>query len=90
MIEQVRSGVVRIEITIPFRYGPSEIGTATGVIFEKEPNWGAALVLTNYHVIEDVIAEAEPIINVTVNDSTSYKATVVGIDIERDAAEAGL
>jgi hypothetical protein len=86
MIEQVRSGVVRIEVTIPFKYGPSQIGTGTGLIFEKEPNWGAALVLTNYHVIEDVIAEAEPIISVTVNDSTSFKATVVGIDIERDLA----
>ena len=83
MVEQVKRGIVRIETTsVKF----SERGTGSGVIFEKEANWGAAFILTNYHVIENVIADLDPIISVTVNDSTSYMATVVGVDIKRDLA----
>jgi serine protease Do len=85
MVEQVKPGIVRIETT-PKNYPFATGGTGTGVIFEKEANWGAALILTNYHVIEDVIAESDPIINVTVNDSKSYAANVVGVDIKRDLA----
>ena len=84
MVERVKRGIVRIETTP--RFSATEKGTGSGVIFEKEASWGAALILTNYHVIEDVIADLDPIISVTVNDSTSFKATVVGIDIERDLA----
>lgn len=77
MLERIRPGVVRIETTT---------GTGTGVIFEKEANWGAAYILTNYHVIEESIVDSEPNISVTVNDSEEYRATVVGIDIKRDLA----
>ena len=84
MVERVKRGIVRIETTP--RFSATEKVTGSGVIFEKEASWGAALILTNYHVIENVIADLDPIISVTVNDSTSYMATVVGVDIKRDLA----
>ena len=54
MVEQVKRGIVRIETT-PVRFRGR--GGGFGVIFEKEANWGAAFILTNYHVIENVIAD---------------------------------
>ena len=76
MIQKARAGVVRIET------GGS---TGSGVIFERKGDSGAALILTNNHVVE-VVEEGPSNIKVTVNDSTTYEATVVGIDVEKDLA----
>jgi len=76
MIKQVRAGVVRIE---------NGASTGTGVIFEKKDDSGAALILTNNHVVK-VVREGRPNIKVTVNDSTTYDASIIGIDVERDLA----
>ena len=70
MVKQVRPAVVRIT---------SSAGTGTGVIFETQGRTG--YVVTNYHVVE-----GESRVNVTVNDSTIYSGTVLGVDAVRDLA----
>ena len=55
MIERVRPGVVRIR---------TNLGSGSGVIYSKSAD-GSALVLTNYHVIEDASS-----VDVVVDDST--------------------
>ena len=67
---QVRPAVVRIT---------SNAGTGTGVIYDSQGRTG--YVVTNYHVVE-----AQSRVNVTVNDSTRYSGTVLGVDAVRDLA----
>ena len=71
MVEQVQSGVVRIDTTDV---------TGTGLIFETASD-GSAYVLTNYHVIEGASQ-----IRVRVNDLEQYTATLLGYDAIRDLA----
>ena len=54
-------------------------GNGTGFIFETTGQ--TALVLTNYHVIDDA-----NLVQVVVNDSETYRATVRGYDAYRDLA----
>ena len=70
MIEDVRPSVVRIR---------TDKGSGSGVIFEVDDD--AALVLTNYHVIEDASDT-----QVEVNDSSTYSAEILGTDAVRDLA----
>ena len=70
MIEDVRPSVVRIR---------TDKGSGSGVIFEVDDD--AALVLTNYHVIEDASDT-----QVEVNDSSTYSAEILGTDSVRDLA----
>ena len=70
MVKQARPAVVRIE---------SSLGIGTGVIFETQGLTGYAI--TNYHVVE---GEAE--VNVTVNDTATYRGAILGIDSVRDLA----
>jgi trypsin-like peptidase len=72
MVERVRTGVVRIE---------TEFGYGSGAIFESGRSDGSALVLTNYHVVEGATEAL-----VIVNDSSTYKGVIQGIDINRDLA----
>ena len=72
MIERVRGAVVRIR---------TNLGSGSGVIVEVDHPAGTAFVLTNYHVIE-----GSSQVDVTVNDSTVFRATTVGSDVLRDLA----
>jgi len=69
-IQRVRPAIVRIE---------SFESSGSGVIIETSGQ--TAIVLTNFHVIED----GDPIY-VTVNDSKRYSATIRGTDPARDLA----
>ena len=71
MVEEVRSGVVRIETVS---------GSGSGVIFDAASG-GSALVLTNYHVVED----ADPI-SIEVADSATYEGHIQGFDADIDLA----
>ncbi len=55
-------------------------GSGTGFVFETT-NQGSAYILTNYHVIEGASR-----VNVTVNDSNTYQAKVLGYDAYQDLA----
>ena len=70
MVAQARPAVVRIG-------SGSSVGS--GVIFETQGRTG--YVITNRHVVE---GSAE--VDVTVNDSSSYRGTVLGTDSVRDLA----
>ena len=72
MVELVRPGVVRID---------TNLGSGSGVIFESDAINRSALVLTNFHVIEDASW-----VDVVVNDSATYPGTVRGVDSIRDLA----
>ena len=71
IVQQVKSGVVRIKTTS---------GGGSGTIFETTDQ-GGALILTNYHVIKGGSR-----ITVRVDDGQTYPGTVVGFDITRDLA----
>ena len=71
MVEQVKPGVVRIW---------TRSGSGTGIIFEATTQ-GCALILTNYHVIQD-----SERIDVQVNDSDAYGGRVVGYEEVQDLA----
>ena len=70
MVKRARPAVVRIE---------SVFGSGSGAIFETEDR--TAYIITNHHVVE---GSAE--VNVTVNDSATYRGTVLGTDAVRDLA----
>ncbi len=70
MVAMARPSVVRIE--------RSE-GRGSGVIFETAGE--SALVLTNAHVVAD-----DATVTITVNDTTLYTGTVLGVDALRDLA----
>ena len=70
MVKRARPAVVRIE---------SVFGSGSGAIFETEGR--TAYIITNHHVVE---GSAE--VNVTVNDSATYRGTVLGTDAVRDLA----
>lgn len=72
MVQRVRPGVVRID---------TGRGGGTGFIFETERSSTSALVLTNYHVVEGYVS-----VDVTVDDSSTYAGTVIGVDSIRDLA----
>ena len=55
-------------------------GTGTGFFFELGAG-ASGLVLTNYHVVKGT-----EIVTVRVNDSTTYPATVLAVDVTRDLA----
>ena len=71
MIEQVKGGVVRIE---------TFNGSGSGMIFDTTSEDGA-LVLTNYHVVEDAGR-----IDVEVDDSTNYRGYIQWFDADIDLA----
>ena len=71
MVEHVKAGVVRID---------TPTGNGTGFVFETT-GAGAALVLTNFHVIEGA-----SIVEVRVNDSNTFRGNVLGYDAYRDLA----
>ena len=71
MVEEVRPGVVRIE---------TSEGNGSGLIVDTTSD-GSALVLTNYHVVEDT-----SIIGVEVEDSDYYKGYIEGFDADIDLA----
>ena len=71
MIERVRPGVVRIV---------TNLGSGSGVIYSRSTD-GGVYVLTNYHVIEGSAR-----VDIVVGDSTTYPATIRGIDAGRDLA----
>ena len=70
MVKRARPAVVRIE---------SVFGSGSGAIFQTEGR--TAYIITNHHVVE---GSAE--VNVTVNDSATYRGTVLGTDAVRDLA----
>ena len=70
MVRRARPAVVRIT---------SGTGTGTGVIFDTQGRTG--YVVTNEHVVE-----GQSRVSVTVNDSTTYSGTVLGVDAVRDLA----
>ena len=70
MVKQVRPAVVRIQ-TIS--------GSGSGVIFETQGRTG--YVVTNHHVVEGEVQ-----VSVIVNDSTTYRGSVLGTDSVRDLA----
>ena len=70
MVEQVRPGVVRIE---------TGAGSGSGVIIDTQDE--TALILTNYHVVEDAYN-----IDVVVEDSDTYEGHLSGYDPEIDLA----
>ena len=70
MVEMVRPSVVRIH---------TDMEAGSGVIFEVDGD--AALILTNYHVIEGATD-----IQIEVNDSSTYGASILGADPMRDLA----
>ena len=70
MVKQIRPAVVRIQ---------TSSGSGSGVIFETQGQ--TAYVITNHHVVEGAVE-----VNVTVNDSTTYRGSVLGTDSVRDLA----
>ena len=70
MVRRARPAVVRINTTT---------GSGSGVIFDGQGRTG--YVVTNEHVVE-----GHSRVNVTVNDSTTYNGTVLGVDATRDLA----
>ncbi len=71
IVESVRLSVVRVS---------TSSGTGSGVIVEVESN-GSAVIVTNHHVIDGGGA-----VDVLVNDSDRYSATVLGFDASKDLA----
>ena len=76
MVERVRPSVVQILAELE----GDLFGFGSGVIIEVDAS-ASALVLTNYHVIQDGRR-----IQVLVNDSTIYTAVIAGADPLRDLA----
>ena len=70
LVTKVRASVVRIN---------NSDSLGSGVIFDTSGQTG--FIATNYHVVE-----LEEVVTVTVNDSTSYDGTVLGVDSVRDLA----
>ena len=70
MVKQARSAVVRIQ---------TSSGSGSGVIFETQGQTG--YVITNHHVVEGEVQ-----VSVIVNDSTTYRGSVLGTDSTRDLA----
>ena len=70
MVRQIRPAVVRIQ---------TSSSSGSGVIFETQGQTG--YVITNHHVVEGSVQ-----VNVTVNDSTTYRGSVLGTDSVRDLA----
>ena len=70
MIRQVRAAVVRIQ---------TGSGSGSGVIFETQGRTG--YVITNHHVVEGEVQ-----VSVVVNDSTTFRGSVLGTDSIRDLA----
>ena len=69
-MKQVRPAVVRIQ---------TSSGSGSGVIFETQGRTG--YVVTNHHVVEGEVQ-----VSVIVNDSTTYRGSVLGTDSVRDLA----
>ena len=69
-VKQARPAVVRIE---------GRTSTGSGAIFETQGS--TAFVITNQHVVDGAAQ-----VNVTVNDSATYRGTVLGTDAIRDLA----
>ena len=70
LVTKVRASVVRIN---------NSGGVGSGVIFDTLDQTG--FIVTNQHVVG-----LEEVVTVTVNDSTSYDGTVLGVDSVRDLA----
>ena len=71
MVEQAKTGVVRIE---------TNSGNGTGVIVETTGS-GKGYVLTNFHVVDGA-----SLIEVQVNDGSRFKASLKGYDAVKDLA----
>ena len=76
MVKRVRPAVVKIS-------GPGFLPYAigTGFIFATVPDSGAAYILTNYHVVDEIEG-----LTVMVGDSVWYTPTVAFLDARRDIA----
>lgn len=72
MIARVKPSVVKVV---------TNLGSGSGMIFEIDESNSSALVLTNYHVIQDANTT-----DVEVGDATSYSGNLVGWDSQRDLA----
>ena len=70
MVKQIRPAVVRIQ---------TRSGSGSGVIFETQGQTG--YIITNHHVVEGAAQ-----VSVTVNDSNTYRGSVLGTDSIRDLA----
>ena len=70
MVKQIRPAVVRIQ---------TSSSSGSGVIFETQGQTG--YIITNHHVVEGAAQ-----VNVIVNDSTTYRGSVLGTDSVRDLA----
>ena len=70
MVKRARPAVVRIE---------TRTSSGSGAIFDTQGQ--TAYVITNQHVVEGASE-----VNVTVNDSSTYRGTVLGTDSVRDLA----
>ena len=70
LIDRISPAVVRVL---------TDFATGSGVIVQSDD--GTGLILTNYHVIEDGSQ-----IDVVVSDTTTFRATLLGVDPTRDLA----
>ena len=71
LVEQVKDGVVRVN---------AGFSSGSGFIFDIEET--TAFVATNHHVIENALG----MVDVTVSNSHTYEALVLGWDADRDVA----
>ena len=71
LVERVKDGVVRVEAGV--------LSSGSGFIFDVEET--TAFVATSHHVIENANA-----VDVTVRNSLTYEALVLGWDADRDVA----
>lgn len=77
MVERVRPSIVLILVEL----STGENSSGSGVIFQTKSSERTALILTNYHVVEEARE-----LTVVVNEKTPYAGTVLGIDPRRDLA----
>ena len=72
MVERLRPSVVKI-------VNDNDSGQGTGAIFKTDDQ--TAYIVTNYHVVDNTIK-----VKVTVEDTTVYDGTIVGVNRQRDLA----
>ncbi|PWM43999.1 MAG: peptidase S1 [Clostridiales bacterium] len=88
--EKVKPSIVGIQLTVPssrvqngfFSYDTQpQSSSGSGVILSDDGYIG-----TNYHVIESAIGNSSAILQVVLNDGTTYDAKVIGHDSQNDLA----
>lgn len=75
VVEQIRPSVVQIK---------SIFGSGTGAIFAVDGD--AAYVISNHHVVEDADGNRLSIVDVIVEDNSTYSGAILGTDSLRDLA----